>query len=813
MAFVLNSEQIEKLGTVLKDERNEKDLEYSATIVCRYSDILFGESEENRSQKLCCCDKKGEISISCKERSMLIRVGFIASMRQIKSEKVVSSQTMAKVIRIARRLLRGANWLPIDCMVQREMIEGLSLLIRILNDFNSIRVLQGLLSSYLFWCYMQSEDKFVVNNSKLLLCVTTWLKEGNTNKNLDEIQNNDQKYGLTQASLELMNRIVGDFDISSKQYLKEYKLTLELNNCSSNKETNELIELKKRTIKDLKLICALIKYSGVYTHGNICKHHKNVSDTKNMSTSNNKMLVGTAIIPQILELLTKLRSYTLELVNCLLSYYLENLSTGCGKYELIDLLELLNIIITVRDGNENQIKSFIGVTNSDNNLEFVNKLNYITDLIDIGNEMLFNVLECTSITGITIYSPLIQNYILNIFSLECNPSNIIKDSAERERCHAFFSNYYSSVIFILMGVPIFHNSFKECNYEVFLTLKSCIGILRFYEKLFTEILKVQEYVLSLVNDSEIYIKNNSIFCNNSHHYNTGLISKKINELLLKSMNVYELSVLVILEFRNTRIAREINRVQNIQKLMTSCHLLSINLLYNIVVNNCQVYSKLSDFNNVGDYSAKSNKKNNMLIELSYCIINVIMLYYSDTKIDMNSTLLERIYNIIKHLQFIFNGNFIDERFFDIFSFVSNKLYCLKQYDDDSGNDLIKRRNLKKSFIEDESVVFMDTDENEEFQLDFLLDRNIPIESLNRDEDSLVDYKSEENTHSQLKDEVKDVIMDIKQVECDEKNQEDKNSDFYDNSNKNEQKTNDSRFNIENDNFELNMESSSSENED
>ncbi|KAH7650133.1 putative secreted with long stretch of threonines mucin [Cryptosporidium bovis] len=839
MAFILNNDQIKKLGTIIKDESNEKDLEYSATIVCQYSDILFGEGGEDRNQKQCNCDNK-DASISCKERSILIRAGFIASMRKLKSEKLVNSQTMAKVIRIMRRLLRGANWLPIDCIVQKEMIEGLSLLVRTLHDFNSIRVLQSLLSSYLFWCYMQSEDKFVINNSKLLLCVTTWLKENNTSKNVDEIQHNEQKYGLTPASSELMNRIISDLNSSSEQYLKEYKLFLELNNSKDN-ETNELIELKKRIIKDLKLISALVLYSGVYVSGNLCSYQNNsINNTciKNMCISNNNILIGTVILPQILELLLRVRSYTLELINCLVSEYLKNISTISGKYEIIDLIELLNIIITIRDGNENQVKSFIGVSNSDNNTEFVNKLSCIVELINISDEVLFNILECTGSTGIAVYSPLIQNYMLNIFSLECKQSFIISNSIEREKCHQFMNNYYSSIIFILMGVPVFYKSFKQYNYEVFLTFKSCISILRFYENLFVEILKIQEYVLSLINNGEIYVENNNILDSNSYHYNVEFNKKRINELLLKSMDVYELAILIVLEFRNTRLAKEIDQIENISKLINNCHHVTINVLYNIVINNCQVYSKLFSSNN--DNSAKTalkgcsdhssghslitsknyvvslNRHNNTLIELSYYIINIIILCYKDTDMEIDSSLLEKAYNIIKHLHFILSDNFIDQRIFNLFSLIGNKLYSFKQVGDNNDGNMFKRDYLKKSFIKDDSITFIDTDEKEEFQLDFLLDRNIPIESLYKDDDSLVYNKSNYNSSEKQGLDVDadvdlDVIMDIKESENEDANKCDKTIITSD---KNTECSDNSNIDVDIHNLELNMESSSSsDNED
>ncbi|KAK6588536.1 putative secreted with long stretch of threonines mucin [Cryptosporidium xiaoi] len=832
MAFILNNDQIKKLGTIIKDEGTEKDLEYSATIVCQYSDILFGEGGEDRSEKQCNCDNK-DASISCKERSILIRAGFIASIRKLKSEKLVNSQTMAKVIRITRRLLRGANWLPIDCIVQKEMIEGLSLLVRTLHDFNSIRVLQSLLSSYLFWCYMQSEDKFVINNSKLLLCVTTWLKENNTSKNVDEIQHIEQKYGLTSASSELLNRIITDLNSSSEQYLKEYKLFLELNNNKGN-ETNELIELKNRIIKDLKLISALVLYSGVYVSGNLCSYqNNNINNTciKNMCISNNNMLIGTVIIPQILELLLRVRSYTLELINCLVSEYLKNISTISGKYEIIDLIELLNIIITIRDGNENQVKSFIGVSNSDNNTEFVNKLSCIVELINTSDQVLFNILECTGSTGIAVYSPLIQNYMLNIFSLECNQSFIISNSIEREKCYKFMNNYYSSIIFILMGVPVFYKSFKEYNYEVFLTFKSCIGILRFYENLFVEILKIQEYVLSLINNGEIYAENNNILDSNSYHYNVEFNTKKINELLLKSMDVYELAILIVLEFRNTRLAKEIDQIENISKLINNCHQVTINVLYNIVINNCQVYSKLFSSS---DNSAKTtlkgssdhssgyslNRHNNTLIELSYYIINIIILCYKDTDMEIDSSLLEKAYNIIKHLHFILSDNFIDQRIFNLFSFIGNKLYSFNQVSDNNNGNMFKRDYLKKSFIKDDSVIFIDTDEKEEFQLDFLLDRNIPIESLYKDDDSLVDSKSNYNSSEKQDlnidvdedvDSDLDVIMDIKESENEDANKCDKTIITSD---KNTECSDNSNIDVDIHNLELNMESSSSsDNED
>ncbi|PPA65402.1 hypothetical protein ChUKH1_16860 [Cryptosporidium hominis] len=772
MRFMLNDSQFQNLGSIIKDVNNSRGLDCNTTSICQISDILFVESEESTTPNKCNCnpevnnnnnndnDDTEEFSY-CEEKALLIKAGFSACIRAFTFEGFSSQNTIAKVIRILRRLLKGASIININCNIHKEMLQGLSVIFGMIPDFNIFKVLQAPLKNYLFWCYSQSEDDFVINNSRILLCAITWMREvssgnnsnndnNNSNINNNNSNNNGPKYGLTLLSQDLLNFLISDINISTEQFQQESKLTL-------NNPNSYILELKKRILRNLELFSNLIIYSGFYLppNSNISNNSQNLFNTggnlENTCKKEAGNFVTTLITPQIMQVLSNLRIIILEevykVVDEFVSIHLEraesdlninsndkvkenskvkpkskaiNDSDLSNEYDnnkstqLIKVKILTWIISDIFDirNNSNKLKNKensystlfnIGNNNIESKHELFNKVEYILMLSSLHQDILENMLKVSGKTGLVIYSHMIQEYLISIFSLEYVPSTYYKFQ-NAEISQFLFKNYYSSILFGFGLIP--ETRFNDFDFQIFLTFNASMKILEYFEKLFQEILTIQEFSIELINS-------NSSLNNNHESYIHFSILKDIitiksqSQKLLSLIETFYLANNVILGLRYTRVAKDFrqrNPCLSLDGIINKYHISSSNVLYNLIIKNCQLFN----LNPLGIQNLINSDPQikKIFINLTYCIANTIYEYYQDSEIIANLTVLSNVNQILDCLLFNLDYNIRDERFEPIFKFFRSKIYS-DSFSNDKDNDegCFNSKNLNNILLSASSYDF------------------------------------------------------------------------------------------------------------
>ncbi|POM85432.1 hypothetical protein CmeUKMEL1_17390 [Cryptosporidium meleagridis] len=798
MRFMLSDSQFQNLGSIIKDVNNSRGLDCNATSICQISDILFVESEESTTPNKCNCnseinndsDDTEEFSY-CEEKALLIKAGFSACIRAFTFEGFSSQNTIAKVIRIFRRLLKGASIININCNVHKEMLQGLSVIFGMIPDFNIFKVLQVPLKNYLFLCYSQSKDDFVINNSRILLCAITWMREvssgndsindNNSNINNNNSNNNGPKYGLTLLSQDLLSFLISDINISTEQFQQESKLTL-------NNPNSSILELKKRILRNLELFSNLIIYSGFYLppNSNISNNSRNLFSIGGSSENTCKKEAGnfvtTLITPQIMQVLNNLRIIILEevykVVDEFVSIHLEGVESDLhissnekvkesskakpksktindldlsNKYDegddksgrLIKLKILTWIISDIFDirNNSNKLKNKedsnstllnVGKSNIESRHELFDKVEYILMLSSLHQDIFENMLKVSGKTGLAVYSHMIQEYLISIFSLEYVPSTYYKFQ-NAEISQFLFKNYYSTILFGFGLIP--ETRFNELDFQIFLTFNAGIKILEYSEKLFQEIITIQEFSIELINSN--------LPPNNIHqsyaHFSTlkDIITIKSQSLkLLSLLETFCLANNIILGLRYTRVVKDFrqkNPCLSLDGIINKCHISSSTVLYNLMIKNCQLFN----LNPLGIQSLINSDPQikNIFINLTYYIANTISEYYQDSEIIANPAVFSNINQILDCLLFNLDYNIRDERFEPIFNFFRSRIYLDSVSNDRDDDDAcFNSKNLDNFLLNSSSydyskkeLLYLDYDDK-----DFSSEPDSKLESVNID---------------------------------------------------------------------------------
>ncbi|OII70966.1 mucin [Cryptosporidium ubiquitum] len=795
MRLMLNDSQFQKLGSIINDVNNSKGSDCNATSICQISDILFIESEESTINNECNCnlgnisgddndnnndnDDTEELS-SCEEKVLLIKAGFSACIRAFTFEGFDSQHTIARVIRILRRFLKGVSLISISCNLHKEMLQGLSVIFGMVPDFNLLRVLQAPLKNYLFWCYTQSEDDYVINNSRILLCVITWMREiasnNNSNNNTssngsnNNFNSNGIKYGLTLSSQELLNFLISDLNNSAEHFQQESKLSL---NCSDS----SILELKKRILRNLELFSILIIYSGVYlpSNYNITNLSNNFFNTggnlENACKKEAGSPVTTLITPQIMQVLGNLRIIILEevyrVVDEFVTIYLERDSENPeifngevkikasgkskpnnelvmdeennNKFDQLNkiriLTSLISDIFTVRNSsNKLKSKEYSSSFNEDGSiqLELFTKVEYILMLTYLYQEIFENLLKVSGKTGLVVYSHMIQEYLISVFSIEYVPSTYYKFQ-NTEISQFLLKNYHSSIIFAFGLVP--ETRFNDFDFQIFLSFNASLKILEYYEELLQEISSIQEFSIELANSNSNSINNPQNYTKFST-YKDIMINKSIIQKLLSLTLTYSLANSIILGLRYTRVAKEFRQREpysSLDRLINKYHILSSKVLYNIVIKNCQLFNlNLLGMQNLINSDLQIKK---IIIDLTYQISNTISEYYQDSEMNPNLAVFSNIHQIFNCLLFNLDYDLKDERIEPIFNFFSSKVYSNSFSNDNDDNKFLRSSNMNNVFLH---ASFCDYSKKDLLYLDYK-DEDFSVQS---------DYKPESPSLSQ-----------------------------------------------------------------
>ncbi|KAH8583105.1 secreted with long stretch of threonines mucin [Cryptosporidium sp. chipmunk genotype I] len=821
MRFMLNDSQFQNLGSIINDVNNTKGLECNATSICQISDILFVESEELTASSRCNCytnanindedicnDDDTEESFYCEEKVLLIKAGFSACIRAFTFEGFSCQNTISKVIRILRRFLKGVSIININCNIHKEMLQGLSVIFGMIPDFNIFRVLQAPLKSYLFWCYSQSEDDFVVNNSRILLCVITWMREvssgnNNNNNNNNNSTNNGPKYGLTLSSQDLLNFLISDLNNSTEQFQQESKLTL---NCPNS----SILELKKRILRNLELFSILIIYSGFYLPpnsiiSNQCQNFfSSGGNLENACKKEAGSLVTTLITLQIMQVLGNLRVIILEevykVVDEFVSIYLEKDDLGVEITSNVEVKENLNNktkpkpimndleignkdddsnksnhliklkilswmisdIFSIRNSSsklKNRENSYSYLINQDGNSigskhKLFTKVEYVLMLASIQQDIFENMLKVSGKTGLVVYSHMIQEYLISIFSLEYVPSTYYKFQ-NVEISQFLFKNYYSSILFGFGLVP--ETRFSDFDYQIFLSFNASMKILEYFEKLFQEIMTIQELTIELTNSNSSSKSNHESYIKFSTLKDV-IITKSLTQKLLSLISTYSLANDIVLGLRYTRVVKEFrqkNSNLSFDRKINKYHISSSKVLSNLIIKNCQLFNlNLLGIQNLMNSDPQIRK---IFIDLTYHIVNVIYEYYQDSEMILNLAVFSNVNQVFNCILFSLDYNIRDERFEPLINFFRSRIYSDSfSNDKDNDNVFFKPKSLNNVLLNASSCDFSKKDllyleYNDE---DFAIDPNskskfMDINSLPQEQPAFTESHSSSNSSSFL----------------------------------------------------------------
>lgn len=851
MGLLLDDSQFQKLESIFNDLNNSRGSDYSATSICQLSDILFEEStvssnkcscspkdnnteatndSENLLSPLC---RKEETFSPCQEKALLIQAGFSACIRAFVFEGFASQTAVTRVIRILRRLTRGVSQANVDCVLHREMLRGLGVIFGMVPDFNLLRVLQAPLKEYLFWCYTQSEDEYVVRNSRILLCATTWMREvASNNKNTSQNIGTDigssnnkraargqaassfngscsnstavSRHGLTQSSQELLSFLISDLGICTEQLQMESR-----HSSSPSLGGSSNLELKKRVLRNLQLFSKLIIYSGVY-------HQPNSNPSNSLSSSKcwdlgsagrNKTgggsLITTLITPQIMQVLGNLRVTILEevyrFVDEFVSVYLETAeedgrekkrlrdstnrgeaqtkikakssphspsATTASSLEDEDLSRVSSDSLT-KDVQARMLtclihKVFVMRTTSkesNNNPENLNtqldtagtdNLRYILDLAALQQEIFENLLEVSGKTGLVVYSYMIQEYLVSVFSLEQAPL-----SSSRLRnpqvTQLLFENFSSSLLFGFGLVP--DTKFSDFDFEIFLSFKASLKAVEYFERLFQEAASIQE--LSIQQQSS------GSRPEGSHHppklasqfsaFKDVEVARSINQRLVSEMQTYRLANNIILGHRYTRAAKEFRQREqqpsSLDGQINRCHVSSSRLLLNMISKNCQPFSLRSLGTHELIHSDTETKK--ILLELIYLVSSTIAEYYQDPETVPNPLVFDNINKVLADLSFILDNNFRDERLESTIKLFSSKVNNNNQHQHHQSQSVsppdFKQGALNSDFFL--HTIVCDFSKKDQFHLDYKDEDLVAYQSVKESEPSFPCLPSQDHASS------------------------------------------------------------------
>ncbi|KAJ1611855.1 mucin-like protein [Cryptosporidium canis] len=740
MGFLLTESQFQKLESIFNDLDNSRGSDYNATSICQLSDVVFAESEESASNQ-CSCRPRGSNGGSgddqgaaadagggipgfrpCQERALLIKAGFSACIRAFTYEGFASHMTNARVIRILRRLLKGVSPISIDCVLHREMLQGFGVIFGMIPDYNALRVLQSSLKSYLFWCYTQSEDEFVVNNSRMLLCVTTWMREATNNisgtgsgvsNNHNEAGNNP-KYGLTLSSQELLTFLISDLGACTEQFQRESRHNLGDPGSSS-------LELRRRILRNLQLFSVMIVYSGVYhppgpnpssssssSMASPCsalsgRHGGSEGPCKQGTGS----LITTLITPQIMQVLGNLRLVLLEevfrFVDEFITVYLESgaedeyldespksgVRTGPGGelgtpsgdkeqtklprgIEIRVLNSLMYCIFTVLDGSRSlKSREDLGSCLIKGGDRLLAALEHILALAALQQEIFENLLKASGKTGLVVYSHMIQEYLISVFSWEHVPSASYK-FRNAQTAQLLFDRYCSSVLFGFGLIP--ETRLQEFDYQIFLSFRASLRIVEFFDRLFQEMAGIQDLSLELLSCNSISKKGPQRPTQLSA-FKDALITRLIGQRLASQISICSLASRVILDLRHTRVGREFRQkdsLPSIDRILNKYHVSSSLVVSNIITRNCQPFN-LRPLK-VHELLHSDLQIRKVLLEITHLVCHTIMEYYQDAETTQNPAVFNNILQTLKGLLFILDDRLPDERLEAALSFFSERTH-------------------------------------------------------------------------------------------------------------------------------------------
>ncbi|KAJ1608635.1 mucin-like protein [Cryptosporidium canis] len=776
MGFLLTESQFQKLESIFNDLDNSRGSDYNATSICQLSDVVFAESEEPASNQ-CSCRPRGNNGSSgddqgaaadagggipgfrpCQERALLIKAGFSACIRAFTYEGFASHVTNARVIRILRRLLKGVSPISIDCVLHREMLQGFGVIFGMIPDYNALRVLQSSLKSYLFWCYTQSDDEFIVNNSRMLLCVTTWMREttNNTSGTGSGLANsyneagNNPKYGLTLSSQELLTFLMSDLGTCTEQFQRESR-----HNLSDPGSSN--LELRRRILRNLQLFSVMIVYSGVYhppgpnpsSHSSMASPCSALSGRHGGSDGACKQgtgsLITTLITPQIMQVLGNLRVVLLEevfrFVDEFITVYLESgaedeyldespkngVKTGPGGelgtpsgdkeqtklprgIEIRVLNSLMYFIFAVLEGNcslksREDLGSFL-IKGGD---RLPAALEHILALASLQQEIFENLLKASGKTGLVVYSHMIQEYLISVFSWEHVPSASYK-FRNAQTAQLLFDRYYSSVLFGFGLIP--ETRLQEFDYQIFLSFRASLKIVEYFDRLFQEMASIQDLSLELLGSNSISRKGlqrpTQLFA-----FKDALVTRLIGQRLASQISICNLANRVILDQRYTRVGREFRQkdsLPSIDRIINKYHVSSSVVVSNIITRNCQPFNlrplKVHELLHSDLHIRK------VLLEITYLVCHTIMEYYQDAETTQNPAVFNNILQTLKGLLFILDDRLPDERLEAALSFFTERTHSKHPpKDGDNHTDGLRNPMLIHSTVYDFS-------KKDQFYLDY-----------------------------------------------------------------------------------------------
>ncbi|KAF7456800.1 putative secreted protein with long stretch of threonines mucin [Cryptosporidium felis] len=761
MRFALNESQFQRLEAILNDDEDSRGLECNAMTISQYLDILFGESEEpGRVECSCGSGEEEDAEKICKERALLFRIGFSVCMRTLKIEGFSTNVTIARVIRVLKRLLKAATQLEISCTIHREMMEGLSVIFGMVPDFNIFKVIQNPLKSYLFWCYTQSEDDFVITNSRILLCVTTWMKEPNSSSKSSEdsltgdSSSSEHKSGLTSSSQDLLNLLISDIDSSTQQLLQELKLVdsdpdSEILSFDSSLSVKEI---EVRILRNLQLFSKLIFFAGVYKCSNFTKSGNNSGTCEERPRN----VITTVIVPQIIHVLESLRLLILEeiygVVDCFLTVYrlkegekLEDSAGGknsrlkeCtgqdgkqagGPAETRVLTSLIYGIIVLRFGSKQQRES-LRAEGPLFSPGLSNKILYTLELASLSQEILEKMLSSSGKTGLAVYSHMIQEYLGSLYSLEYVPSSSNKFRSG-ELTHSLLRNYFSSLLFGFGVAPRIR--LEDYDFQIFLSFGAGLKILDYFDRLFEEIIGIQQIVMEAKSDEMLRGSMAPKLSKSFTKFRDVLVSKKIISELLEALRPFRVATELVLGLRQTRAPRDLLFLQekgssavSLDQIVNKCHISSSRALLNFVTKDSQILGQTCVQTDA--LLASDTQLKEAVLELTRLISGTIAEYYQDSDMVPNLQVFKNMTEVRDHLLFILDHNLRDEQLTSTFDFFRNKVLSNPLLKGASSGGGIPPRS--DSFLH---TFFCDFSDKEELLLDYR-DENWTRETVSLDQE-------------------------------------------------------------------------------